>query len=84
MNDDTIADLKQFITTTVRQEVTGVVREEVSGLATKDDVTSLRQEMNVRFNDLQASVAEALETTNDDVHTELRDLKTRVQRLEAA
>ena len=65
MNDDTIADLKQFIATTVRQEV-----------------GDLRQEINTRFDGLQASIAEALDTTNDDVDERLRGLEARVGRLE--
>jgi energy-coupling factor transporter ATP-binding protein EcfA2 len=56
MNDDTIADLKQFIATTVRQEV-----------------ASLEDRLGAKIDALQASVAEALDTTNDDAHERLQN-----------
>jgi len=55
-NDDTIADLKQFIATTVRQEV-----------------ASLEDRLGAKIDALQASVAEALDTTNDDAHERLQN-----------
>lgn len=65
MNDDTIADLKQFIATTVRQEMTG-----------------LEDRLSAKIDSLQASVAEALDTGNDDVDERLHGLELRVDRLE--
>jgi len=56
MNDDTIADLKQFIATTVRQEV-----------------ASPEDRLGAKIDALQASVAEALDTTNDDAHERLQN-----------
>ena len=55
-NDDTIADLQQFIATTVRQEV-----------------ASLEDRLCAKIDALQASVAEALDTTNDDAHERLQN-----------
>lgn len=81
MNDDTIADLKQFIATTVRQEM--------SGLATKDELAGLEDRLNAKvdglsakIDDLQASVAAALDATNDEVDKQLQDHEARITRLE--
>lgn len=82
MNDDQITDLKQFLATTVRQEVTTVVRQEIAGLATKEDLTDLRQAMDTKFDEVQQSISQAMDTTNDDVDERLRGLEARVGRLE--
>jgi hypothetical protein len=67
MNDEMIADLKQFIAATVSQQL--------SGVATKDDIAELKNEITGikgdiariegKIDDLAADVAEALSTSND-------------------
>jgi predicted nucleic acid-binding Zn-ribbon protein len=76
MNEDVIADLKQFIAATVSQQL--------SGLATKDDIATLQGEITGikgeitgikgdlarvehKVDDLQGAVAEALDNANDAV-----------------
>lgn len=83
MDSDVIADLKQFITATVSQQV--------SGLATKDDIAAIRGEMATgsgrlqrKMDDLQAAVAEALDTSNDVVDDHLKDHEKRITKLEQA
>ena len=68
MNDEMIADLKQFIAVTMRQEI--------APLNDKFD------KLSVKVDELQASVAEALDTTNDDVDEQLKDHDSRLTRLE--
>jgi len=70
MNDDTVQDLKQFISTTVSQEM--------ANLATKDDINRLES----KIDDLSGSVAEALENTNETTDTQLKDHDKRITRLE--
>ena len=41
MNEETLKDLKQFITTTVREEISGV----------REDITSLETRINARFDE---------------------------------
>lgn len=85
MNDDTIADLKQFIATTVRQEVTAAVRQEVSAVVRQEVTTIVQHEIagvKAQIETLQASVADALDASNDAVHDQLQDHETRINRLE--
>jgi fatty acid/phospholipid biosynthesis enzyme len=78
MNEDVIADLKQFIAATVSQQMSGfVTKEDLRDLATKDDITTLKGEIagvkadvarvEHKVDDLQEAVAEALNNANDAV-----------------
>lgn len=61
MNEEVIADLKQFIAATISQQL--------SDVATKDDISKLER----KIDDLQESVAGALETANDAVDAQLNE-----------
>ena len=74
MNDDTIADLKQFITATISQQT--------FGLATKEDITNLDKNLSSKIDDLSNSVAEALESSNGATEEQLRDHDLRITKLE--
>lgn len=95
MNEDVIADLKQFITTTVRQET--------ASLATKDDLARLdvkidgvEQRLTAKIDGLeqrlgglekkvdqiQAAIGEAMSNETERVDTRLDDHDRRLRRLE--
>jgi predicted nucleic acid-binding Zn-ribbon protein len=71
MNEDVIADLKQFIAATVSQQMSGVAtKDDLKDLATKDDIDRLEGEIATveqKIDDLQESVAEVLDNANDAV-----------------
>jgi fatty acid/phospholipid biosynthesis enzyme len=53
MNDDVIADLKQFIAATVSQQMSGfVTKDDLKGLATKDDIARVEGDIAVIKNDV--------------------------------
>ncbi len=72
MNEDTINDLKQFITTTVSQQTSDI----------RDDIEKLDNKLSGKIDDLSASVAEAMDNTNEAVDTQLKDHEARIGRLE--
>ena len=72
MNEDTINDLKQFITTTVSQQTSDI----------RDDIEKLDNKLSGKIYDLSASVAEAMDNTNEAVDTQLKDHEARIGRLE--
>ncbi|TAH33410.1 hypothetical protein EYC59_04750 [Candidatus Saccharibacteria bacterium] len=89
MNEDVIADLKQFITATVSQQTAelkaelkgdiGDIKAEIGGIKAdigdiKAELQELRQEMHDGF----AGVADAMEPTNATVD----DHETRIIKLE--
>ena len=81
MNEEALKDLKQFITTTVRQEISGVneridgvdekinsVREEVASV--REEIASLETRINTRFDE------------NDVVQNEILNAIGEVQELQ--
>jgi uncharacterized coiled-coil protein SlyX len=68
MEDDTIADLKQFIAATVSQN-TAEIREDVRRLDKKVD-------------DISDSIAEAIHKTNETTDSKLKNHEHRITRLE--
>ena len=86
MNDDTIQDLKQFITATISQE-TADIKTDIRGIKTdvkgiKTDIKELDEKLSAKIDDLSSSVAEAIENTNEASHTQLNDHDKRILRLE--
>ena len=72
MNDETLNDLKQFITTTVHQEIFGVsqditgIHKEISGI--HQEITSLETKINERFdenNTMQNEILNAIGETQE-------------------
>lgn len=72
MNDDTINDLKQFIAATVSQQVSDV----------RADIQRLDDKLTGKIDDMSASVAEALEATNESYAKQFDDHEQRISRLE--
>jgi hypothetical protein len=81
MDQTIIDDFKQFITATISQQF--------SNVATKDDIASLDQKIDVldrklsgKIDELQSSVATALDNSNDTVDDQLQDHERRIAKLE--
>ena len=74
MDETQLSDLKQFITSTISQAT--------ADMATKNDIESLRQSMDTRFEEVQSAIAEAMSTTNDTVDEKLEDHEHRIGLLE--
>lgn len=79
MNDDTIQDLKQFITATVSQQVSDV-RSDISDI--RSDIAKLDIKLTTKIDDLSQSVAEALENSNQATDAQLKVHEQRIARLE--
>jgi predicted nucleic acid-binding Zn-ribbon protein len=82
MNEEVIADLKQFIAATVSQQMSGVATKEdiarlegeVTGI--KDEITGVKGNLarvEHKVDDLQEAVAEALSNTNDAIQEQLSE-----------
>jgi hypothetical protein len=95
MNEDVIADFKQFIAATVSQAT--------AHLATKDDLVALEQrmdtrftevdkrfdkvdrrfnEVDVRFDEVQTAIADAMAASNDDIDERFVKQDARITKLE--
>lgn len=72
MNDDTINDLKQFIATTVSQQTSDI----------RSDMAKMEERLENKIGDLSASIGEALDTSNEEVGTQLKDHERRIVILE--
>ncbi len=96
MNDDTISDLKDFITATfsqqtatLREEIRGDIRQDIRTEIDKLDIKlstridNLDEKLSTRIDDLSAAVAEALDNQNDAVDLRLADHEARIGVLEA-
>ena len=68
MNEETLKDLKQFITTTVREEISGV----------REDITSLETRINARFDENYLKQNEILNAIG-----EVQELQNRAIRRQA-
>ncbi len=69
MNEKTLNDLKQFITTTVREEITGV-REEITNLETRinarfDENDAMQNEILNAIGEIQESQSKAIRRQAD-------------------
>lgn len=78
MDDTTLQDLKQFIAATVSQEI-AEVRQDIDKLDRK-----LSQRIDDRTEEILAAVGESTETRFGVVEEDVKDLQTRVTKLEAA
>jgi len=81
MDEDLIADLKQFIDGAVTQQTSDLLGR-LDQMATKDDLASAKHDLSNQIADLRASVSEALDTANDAVHAQLQDHERRLTTLE--
>jgi len=75
MNDDVIADLKQFISSTISQQ-TSDLRADIAGLS--EGITQL----DARVDSLSSAVAESLDNTNEATDALLKDHAFRITKLE--
>ena len=73
MNDDMLNDLKQFIVATVTQQTTDI----------RDEMRQGFRQVEQKIDDLSASVAQALDTSNEDTAKQLDDHEARITQLEA-
>ncbi len=76
MNEEIIADFKQFITSTISQQTS-----DLSG-----DIQEMRgdiKRLDQKIDDLSISVAEAIETTNEETYKQLQNHDGRIKQLEA-
>ena len=80
MNDDTLADLKQFITAGIYQQTTDL-KTEIEGLLDKK-IDKLDKKLSEKIDDLSGSVAEAISSNNDSVDSKLKDHEARITQLE--
>ena len=74
MDETQLNDLKQFILATISQAT--------SDMATKNDIESLRKSMDIRFEEIQSAIAEAISSTNDAVDEKIEDHDRRISLLE--
>lgn len=67
-----INDLKQFITVTVSQQIADV----------RNDIKKMDNKLSSKIDDLSASVAEAMTTSNEEVDSQLKGHETCISKLE--
>ena len=72
MNDDKLEDLKQFIDKTISLNVSDV----------RSDIKNLDDKLSAKIDDLSASVASALDSTNEAIDTGLKEHQQRIKALE--
>lgn len=84
MDEDVIADLRQFITATITQQSAGLrgdivdsVREDIAAL--HEDITKI----DSKLDDLSISVTEAMDNFDQATETQLNNHEQRITRLEA-
>jgi archaellum component FlaC len=82
MNEDVIADLKQFIAATVSQQMSGLATKddiarlegEITGI--KDEMTGIKSDLarvEHKVDEIQEAVGEALSATNDAIDVGLKE-----------
>lgn len=76
MNEDTIADLKQFIATTVAQQTVAITND------IGKEIKNLDDRLSTKIDDLSRSVAEALDVSNEATDQQVKDHDQRIMRLE--
>ena len=78
MNDDTINDLKQFISANVHQEVTGIVGESEGRLQKK--ISDLDKKIDDRTEEILDAIGDTLgnrvETVEEDVKQSIQELRS--------
>ena len=79
MNDELIADLKQFIAGLLAQELSDV-RGDIAKF--HGDMHAMEQRLTTRIDDLQQSIADALDTSNEATDTQLQNHEKRIKLLE--
>ena len=93
MQDDTIQDLKQFITATVSgqltlqlDEVRTDLSDQISWLGAKlsGAIQALDTHLTAKIDDLSQSVAEALHGSDEATDSQLKDHEKRIAHLESA
>jgi uncharacterized coiled-coil protein SlyX len=72
MDENTIADFKQFMTATISQQVADI----------KEDISRLDKKLTKKMNTLSNSVAEALDASNEVITMQLKDHERRITKLE--
>ncbi len=77
MNDDTLQDLKQFITATVSQ----VTAQQTSEL--KDEIVKLDKKIDDRTEEILSAVGDSVNDRFDIVEEDITKLDTRVTKLES-
>lgn len=91
MDNDTLVDLKQFIEATVSQQLalqTEDLRESIHADVKKDvdrlddKLTKRIDKLDQKIDDLSAAVGDAIETSNEESHKQLKDHERRITRLE--
>ncbi|NBU33613.1 hypothetical protein EB118_06220 [bacterium] len=70
MNDDTIQDLKQFISATVHQEIAGLEER-------------LENKIDSRSDEILSAIGDTTSDRFDSVEEDVKNLDTRVTRLES-
>ena len=84
MNDDTITDLKQFISATVHQETAGLEERLTEKIDKKIDtkIDQLDKKLSSKIDALSQSIAEAMDATAVTTDIQLRDHEHRITLLE--
>jgi hypothetical protein len=72
MDDNSLSDLKKFITLTVSEQISDV----------RDDIKKLDEKLTTKIDDISHSVAEAIEDNSEAVDTQLKGHEERIDRLE--
>jgi LPS O-antigen subunit length determinant protein (WzzB/FepE family) len=84
MNEDVVADLKQFIAATVSQQSAGLRADlQVDLQKLEDKIQRLDDKLTAKIDDLSASVAEALDIQAESTSSQFDDHEHRITRLEA-
>jgi hypothetical protein len=83
MNDDTITDLKQFITATLSQQFSNyVTKDDITELATKSDLKKLETKLETKIDNIQNAIDESAIPFTHAVDDQVQDHERRLKRLE--
>ncbi|HUC87889.1 MAG TPA: hypothetical protein VMR95_01960 [Candidatus Binatia bacterium] len=83
MNDDTIADLKQFIAATLSQQFSNyVTKDDIAELATKSDLKKLETKLETKIDNIQTAIDESVIPFIQAVDDQVQDHEIRLKRLE--
>jgi len=84
MDEDVIADLRQFITATITQQSAGLRGDIVDSV--REDIVALHEDItkiDSKLDDLSISVTEAMDNFDQATETQLNNHEQRITRLEA-